>query len=166
MVYLHKKITLFLYWLQHKCTRVMEWIEEPYIICSKTCSKSIYNFCKAPLQVIFAREGRVANREGSLIETFPLFAENQCGRAPPPYRHIASMRNSLSSSFQFFLKDTLFRQPPGQQTGKWLTCVLLYDWHLNRTIDFGEGVCVLAGNMTLNNHVCQFTASEAIYLIV
>ena len=37
----------------------------------KTYNKSIYNFLKLHF-VIFATEGRVANREGSLIGTFPL----------------------------------------------------------------------------------------------
>ena len=43
------------------------------VIRLKSYNKAIDYFFKAPLQVIFAREGRVANREGSLIGTFLLF---------------------------------------------------------------------------------------------
>ena len=45
---------------------------ERSVIRLNACKKSIYNYFEAPLQVIFAREGRISDREMSLIGPFTL----------------------------------------------------------------------------------------------
>ena len=48
-----------------------------------TYNKPIYNYFEVPLQVLFAREGRVANGEGSVIGTFTI----HFGRVGPLVLH-------------------------------------------------------------------------------